>query len=231
MKLTETQCSEHIADHYRKYIEKVDTIPGIKSCDVTMLPDETLHDLIQMGYVIGQLPNALPYPTIKPVLKLVRSAPVICREIEKALSGDKETRYRNEIFFVWCAYGGIGTTILWYDDPKKYMRYGLARYMIEQRGINELDEYVLSLMGIEYNSEEYAAFSAGLMLLAKSLEPVYSKGTYQSTFKIADCAEAMFLYGMTYQLHRLGLIPRSLKYWRYYYRRVKVKRVLDCFAK
>lgn len=108
---------------------------------------------------------------------------------------------------VWCALAGAGAVVLWDKDWESLKEKGLEASLLEPRGLDCMDEYVLSLMGIDINDED--AFNVivtdltGAYLIVASQVPL-NNDNYARQFK--EIKIAMYLFGMIMGMARLGMI-------------------------
>lgn len=105
-------------------------------------------------------------------------------------------------------YSGIGAVLLWKKDRDRLNKEGLFNLITENRGFNDLDEYVKYLLGYRMFSEE----GDRLHMIVDSTWPVVLRaGHYQmpnglpeNTEQLHECMKANYLFGAVWELQAMG---------------------------
>ncbi len=111
------------------------------------------------------------------------------------------------ISFGWSAYAGMGAVYLWNKDWDKLSHKGVYESLTAPRGYNEMDEYVLDSIGIPFHSKEAEQLTR---FIQKELVPInivraFPHGAKPDLPGIIQAAKAMFVFGMVYEMNRLGM--------------------------
>lgn len=106
-----------------------------------------------------------------------------------------------------CFYTGIGAVKLWELDAARLIARGVVREIVTPRGLEKMDEYVMDLVGIGYGSAQFEKLmhqlsdmeSFGISLISKS------ENEEEAYLQFLEFMKAMYLYGMVYEMDRLGM--------------------------
>ena len=150
-------------------------------------------------YKVMQPNEDFPY-----IPELVQDSFDICLKILKAMvSLDFEESKDPRNWLKWGFYTGMGAAQLWFVDPENLKKVGVAEALLQPRGVEDLDEYVLDLVGIGYQTPKGDELDGDLfMIMRYVVECFYTEITTNLTYMNV---QAMFIFGMAYQLERLGI--------------------------
>lgn len=105
-------------------------------------------------------------------------------------------------------YSGIGAVLLWKKDKNRFHKEELFDLLTENRGFNDLDEYVKYLLGYRMFSEQGDQLH---MLVVSTWPVVLRAGKYQmpdeypeNTSQLHECMKAIYLFGAVWELQALG---------------------------
>ena len=128
----------------------------------------------------------------------------IIKEIRE-LEPDNNT----SLIFGWCCYAGLGATMHWHIDWSQLNKKGIYTALTEERGIFQMDEYVLDLIGLPYDGKEAQKLTKHLQEAAHKAIIQMAKITMNQSQDVISNAfletcEAMYWYGMVLQMNRIG---------------------------
>lgn len=95
----------------------------------------------------------------------------------------------------WCCYAGMGAVCHWAADWETLKEKGIYETLISPRGIEEMDEYVMSLLRISMGSVEEKRLTKHLLNLATICLDEIKK--YGNDALLSNC-QSMYKYGMLY---------------------------------
>ena len=112
----------------------------------------------------------------------------------------------------WAFYGGIGAAYHWNENWQDLRERGIFQLLTKERGVEEMDEYVVDLSGIGYDSENGKTLSE---FSQKCAEITFEKAFFCSFEKEQDpkdfvdklmvAMQAHFSLGVGVALNRLGM--------------------------
>lgn len=135
-----------------------------------------------------------------------RTCSIILEELIEL--GKKEVSARNPItWFMWAMYAGMGAVYHWNINWNDLKAKGIPETLLEPRGVFEMDEYVMDIIGIGFNSEEYKELNPKLMALAMmmSSEKLNPSKNDITRDDILEFMQAMYIFGMVFEMERLGM--------------------------
>ena len=104
----------------------------------------------------------------------------------------------------WCAFAGIGAVCQWNEDWPSLKKTGVYNALTEPRGLEEMDEYVLDIIGLSKDKEECDKFMS--FLHDESAKGVVTISKSQNVFPtFVEYAKAMYLFGCVFEMNRLGM--------------------------
>lgn len=183
--------------------EKLTTPPA--KAEPTIKRIDIIDELLKYGkgndYVIS---DGLPHiPEL-----LVRSEEVIKQIIPEIIEYGKTDPDANvvRLTLAWSAFAGLGATYHWHINWNDLSHNGIFETLTKERGVYEMDEYVLDTIGIEYNSEEGKDLHRHLFAAANvCIAAIIGKNAPLSLENIVEASKAMFMYGMVVEMNRLGM--------------------------
>lgn len=108
------------------------------------------------------------------------------------------------IILLWSAFAGMGAVFHWHVDWDHLSKAGIYEVLTKERGIYAMDEYVYDTIGIGFGSEEEKEITRFLRTLANCcIDEMVEHDT--SLASVVSCAQAMYLYGMMFEMNRLGM--------------------------
>jgi hypothetical protein len=100
----------------------------------------------------------------------------------------------------------MGAVYHWHVDWDGLSSAGFYETLTAERGIFEMDEYVLDTIGIGNGSEEANELLQFLRQLSyQCFDYLTETNTPASMDAFVSCAKAMFLFGMVFEMNRLGM--------------------------
>lgn len=111
----------------------------------------------------------------------------------------------------WCAYAGLGAAAMWNADWPSLKNKGIVSSLTEERGIEEMDEFVLDYIGADINSRDGKDLTDRILnlfnvIMMPVLGPVAGNQdpvAFMQQFR--ECRIAMFEYGVIMQMYRMGM--------------------------
>lgn len=130
----------------------------------------------------------------------------ICTSIVRGIG---DYAYENNKLFglcgSWCAYAGIGAVLLWNKDWPSLKEQGLFHSLTNPRGIDEMDEYVCSLMNMDFESDESKKLRNNLYSWGVHFEEdAFNNGVLDKEL-FSNFIQAMYMYGVVYGMSLLGM--------------------------
>ena len=107
----------------------------------------------------------------------------------------------------WAAFAGMGGVYQWHVNWNMLSQTGLFEALTKDRGVFEMDEYVLDSIGVGYGSEKGRELVNHIMNAA-NLSLGIARGSHEGLAPevLMEAAKAMFIYGMVYELNRIGML-------------------------
>lgn len=112
----------------------------------------------------------------------------------------------------WAFYGGIGAAYHWNENWQDLQERGIFQLLTKERGVEEMDEYVVDLSGIGYDSENGKTLSefsqkCAEITFEKALICSFEKEQDPKDFvdKLMVAMQAHFSLGVGVALNRLGM--------------------------
>lgn len=108
--------------------------------------------------------------------------------------------------FMWSAFAGIGATYHWHTDWSTLSKDGLYETLTRERGVYEMDEYVLDITNLVdetidaqsvWEHIRNMAHQCFQILVLKKIDPPAEM--------VFAAVKAMFVYGMVLEMNRLGM--------------------------
>ena len=127
------------------------------------------------------------------------------------IKGIRELEPENNISLIlgWCFYAGLGATMLWNINWSQLNKKGVYNALTEERGIFEMDEYVLDLIGLPFESKEAQKLTEHLQESSMKAIVLMAKFSIDKSQDVVsnvflETCEAMYWYGMVIQMNRIG---------------------------
>ena len=132
--------------------------------------------------------------------------------VMKIIQGINERLPTNNttMILTWCCLSGIGATMHWHNNREQLKVNGIYETLTKERGLSEMDEYVLDFIGLPFYSDDAknlihhiqkSSRYVIILMIKHSTEvnPRVEKDVYY------HACEAMYFYGMAIQMNRLGM--------------------------
>ena len=153
------------------------------------------------GYVIS---DGLPYiPEL-----FARCENVILHLMDEIIKYGEENPRANtmRLSLAWSAFAGLGSTYHWHTDWNTLSNNGIFETLTQERGVFEMDEYVLDTIGVPHDTNIGEAFGKHILSAADYCIGFLATKQQAPTFEtILEAAKAMFMYGMAIEMNRLGM--------------------------
>ena len=164
---------------------------------ITMILLEDESSRIIMDYR-GGFPN---------IPEIMVQAPQVCGEIFDNLK--EETDSIDQFAFLtplWCAYAGMGAVAMWNDDWPKLRDKGIVESLIEERGYFAMDEFVTDYIGVGWDTDESKSIRSVLNSFSHYIldQALIDDETVDMPYYF-EALKAMYMYGMIYEMSRLGM--------------------------
>lgn len=166
-------------------------------------------DLVSMLLKNGREAGYIVSKDFAHIPEIMVSAEDVCKKICVAI-GDHYKESNSEllnvssVIFAWAAYAGIGAVYHWHNDWNELSSSGVYETLIRERGIFAMDEYVMDTVGIKFGSDEERALTGFIRIQADYCITTMIKDNVSANSLIA-CAKAMYLFGMVFEMNRLGM--------------------------
>lgn len=106
----------------------------------------------------------------------------------------------------WASYAGIGLVFHWHKDWPALKKKGFVQTLLGPKGLEDMDEYVIETIGLEYAASDYFNLQSKLHILGVNAYN-FSKSIIKDENPrdiIIKIMLAMFLFGMVYEMNQLG---------------------------
>ncbi len=192
---------QELADELLCKIEEAES-KGIQRRESAL--DMTLK-LLEQAYSDGIIEKVNGFPYIPEIRS---EAKPTCLKIFRALF-EEENKPNPYIWLAWAAYAGMGAVRHWYVDWNDLMSKGIAETLLEPRGAFAMDEYVIDIMGIGFESEEGQSFCQKILKIS-----LWSLLTFMQDIDpsqedaipiVIETMQAMYYFGMILEMQRLGI--------------------------
>lgn len=172
--------------------------------------DPNFLDIVPGLIHLGNIEGFLTSQEIPFVPEIVSLSDKVCMKICKAMQDSEKGHADNRAYafsLKWSAYAGIGAVYLWHTNWEDLKKKSLYEELVRERGIQEMDEYVHDLIGLPYESPEGELFTSHLtdatLLCMDIVNEMYGKLNLEI---VKNATKAMFVYGMVYEMNRLGMV-------------------------
>ena len=110
------------------------------------------------------------------------------------------------LMFVWSALAGMGAVYHWHIDWTNLSSNGIYETLTSERGLFAMDEYVIDAIGIGFGTDEEKELTRFLWRLATHCLVRFKSVSSPSEDSFLSCPKAMFLFGMSFEMNRLGML-------------------------
>ncbi len=191
------------AEKYRSDIRKLQSNCSPSRSSWTTLANNLLDEGRKSGYIQSTGLSFIP--------EIISQANIVCQDLVASLlkECDKLNKMKtyNIILFSWAAYAGMGSVYHWNRNWPALNKNGIYNTLTKERGIIEMDEYVLDCIGLPFASAEGRNMSDFVYVLAAKVE-IKLLSEAKATGHLIDLlsgAKAMFAFGMILEMNRLGM--------------------------
>ena len=198
------------------HCDELDQLPG---CDSRQLREKLqpreksnndsymkiASELLEIGKEEGFIPQGNSFPHVPELIMMCTGT---CRQlIEEIRAYGKTDPNANvsRLSLMWCAYAGMGAVYHWHFNWGELSKDGVFNTLVNERGIEDMDEYVHDCIGKPYSSKEGQQLVSHLRFMAdKRLYHLASQKILDFPHFL-ESAKAMYVYGMVFELHELGM--------------------------
>lgn len=171
------------------------------SDDYTCLTDDLLD--------IGRLNGFISSESAPFIPEILTQCSEVYVKIFRAINEFAKTHTVSNVMsltYMWSAFTGMGAVYHWHYDWGTLSREGIFETLTKERGIDEMDEYVLDIIGINHQSSEGKEIFCLIKELADyCLENIIKSNAETTPDRVLDGAKAMFTFGMVFEMNRLGM--------------------------
>lgn len=167
-----------------------------------------LEDISKTAFSLGLISK----PSVSLIPEVNLQAGSIVTEIIKTMmeaSDSEGSQVDPTIIMMWCAFAGIGGALLWNDEFEVLRDRPLLDVLIEKRGFDFLDEYVLDQIGKPIESPEGLKLGGNIKILGMKANSDNSKALKNNgelfVKQFVEIGKAMFYFGVGYGLEVRGL--------------------------
>lgn len=167
--------------------------------------ENVLDKLLNMGRETGYI-TSLGTPVIPEILGW---AEPVCQRLLVDISRffaahPNSTGNPVSLTLLWSAFAGMGAVYHWHVDWERLSKVGIYETLTAEKGIFGMDEYVLEIVGIQAQGNEYGRLTRFLQSLVDCcIDDMKSRNKEQKKF--LEYAKAMYAWGMVFEMNRLGM--------------------------
>jgi tetratricopeptide (TPR) repeat protein len=157
--------------------------------------------IIAQAKKLGILGQNDKYPNIPEIMALSK---VTCKKIFSELIKIEDSKSNPLIWYSWAAFAGMGAVHFWNIDWDVLKNKGIAETLLEPRGVDEMDEFVVDAIGIGFETPEGKKFVENIYILTTlTIADFFNEN--DTIENVLELMSAMYLFGMVYQMERLGM--------------------------
>lgn len=181
-----------------------------ESAETSVVPAmQLLVALVDKGYSRGLLAERAA-PNIPEIwVQADDVVNALYKGIAEPYDADDDVLSVYSVLLGFSIYAGIGAVALWNVDWDGLKTRGIYRSLAAGRGIDYMDEYVTSLLGVDYESDAGQRLMRNLQAMmpvvleaAKYMLPDHEP---QNTPQLHECMKALFLFGAVMETQNLGM--------------------------
>ena len=124
---------------------------------------------------------------------------------EYAEENPGEVSNPSSVMLVWAAYAGMGAVYHWHIAWNELSSKGIYETLTQERGLFAMDEYVIDAIGVGFGSDEERTLTKFMWEQVGQCMIMMADGE-TSMESFMACAKAMYLFGMTFEMNRLGML-------------------------
>lgn len=138
--------------------------------------------------------------------EIVAEGKSTCRKILIDLVREENVQ-NPKTWLSWGAFAGIGAVHHWNIDWNELKTNGIAETLMEPNGSCLMDEYVLDSIGIGYDTDAGKSLFRAINEISNwALQKFFSHVSQENaTQAIENIMYSMYIFGMVYQMERLGM--------------------------
>ena len=192
------------ADKLRQTVRDAQNSGTIKRQDTDM---SMAMDAIKLVQKYDLLKPNDKMPTIPEILVEKNRTCLALREALLELGKTNKDALYPTVWFLWPIYAGMGAVYHWHTNWPELKKKGIPETLLEPRGVFAMDEYVLDLIGIKFDSEQGKEYNKKLSALATvfaSKRVDISPNMYHDS-QTLEFMQAMYILGMVMEMERLGM--------------------------
>lgn len=159
--------------------------------------------IVNHARTIGLLPQN---EHLQHIPELMIEAKPVCRRMFQELIKDEDGRH-TYTWLCWCAYAGMGAVLHWHLNWESMKTKGIAETLLEPRGIDEMDEYVIDSIGVGFNTPEGQKLSKDVFDLSMwaLFQFIPDPSKEESAQIVHEAMQSMYIFGMVFEMERLGM--------------------------
>lgn len=100
---------------------------------------------------------------------------------------------------------GMGAVYHWHIAWNELSSKGIYETLTQERGLFAMDEYVIDAIGVGFGSDEERTLTKFMWEQVGQCMIMMADGE-TSMESFMACAKAMYLFGMTFEMNRLGML-------------------------
>lgn len=161
-----------------------------------------LKDLLVLGHKEGWVTDPQKYPMMP---ELLYSAMDTSMGVDWRITQNYKCSTKEEtdlLSFMWCAFTGMACVYLCNEDWESLRKEGLIYKLERICGFNKIDEFAIKVTKIK----DYDSLAKHLKRIAQAAEDVLKNHNGYEAIQRKHCTSAMYMYGMTIGMQRLGLL-------------------------
>lgn len=138
--------------------------------------------------------------------EIITEAKTVCIKVLKELMKD-EGGGNILTWLCWGAYAGMGAVLHWHLDWNSLRSKGIAETLLEPRGVDEMDEYVIDSIGVGFKSPAGQKLNNDVYKLSlwASIQFIQDPSKKEAALIIHEVMQSMYIFGMVYEMERLGM--------------------------
>lgn len=192
------------ADVLRQTVREAQNSGSVKRQDSDM---SMATDAIKTAQKFGILAQNDKIPTIPEILVEKNRTCQALRDALLELGKTNRDALFPTVWFLWPIYAGIGAVYHWHVNWPELQKKGIPETLLEPRGVFAMDEYVLDIIGIKFDSEKGKEYNKKLSALAVMLasDRVEIGPNFYHDSRTLEFMQAMYVMGMVIEMERLGM--------------------------
>lgn len=197
--------NQNVKDIKKEILEKIESERKNRYSSDIKVDRNYMNEIVKIAYNSGYIKSMdLPY-----VPELIAMSDDFITEMLKRISKDYGGFDLFKVSLGFSCYGGIGAAAHWNNEWGNLKEKGLFRILTEERGFNEMDEYITDYIGMGFSTNESDRLIEliGQCCMINIKQSIMNK-TYDNKEKIRilkkSCKD-MYMLGVAIQLNRIGM--------------------------